>query len=95
MRLHRLELRRYGHLSDVVLEFPADAALCVVHGVNEAGKSTALGAIADALFGFQDIRSGLRPDFLHGAQQLRIGSPCRRGTGPRPAWCAGRAGRTR
>lgn len=73
MRLHRLELRRYGHLSDVVLDFPPDAALCVVHGANEAGKSTALAAIADALFGFQDVRSGLRPDFLHGGPQLRLG----------------------
>lgn len=73
MRLHRLELRRYGHLSDVVLDFPVDAALCVVHGVNEAGKSTALAAIADALFGFQDVRTGPRPDFLHGGPQLRLG----------------------
>ena len=73
MRLHRLELRRYGHLSDVVLDFPADAPLCVVHGANEAGKSTALAAIADALFGFQDVRTGLRPDFLHGGPQLRLG----------------------
>ena len=73
MRLHRLELRRYGHLSDVVLDFPVDAALCVVHGVNEAGKSTALAAIADALFGFLDIRKGPRPDFLYGGPQLQLG----------------------
>ena len=41
-----------------------------MHGANEAGKSTALAAIADALFGF-----GHRTDFdfLHGAPQLRIG----------------------
>jgi chromosome segregation protein len=70
MRLTRLDLLRYGHLSDVALEFPEDAALHVVHGANEAGKSTALAAIADALFGF-----GHRTDFdfLHGAPHLRIG----------------------
>lgn len=73
MKLRRLELRRYGHLSDVVLDFPAEASLCVVHGANEAGKSTALAALGDALFGFRDLRSGPRPDFLHGAPQLRIG----------------------
>ncbi len=70
MKLRRLDLLRYGHLTDVALDFPDDALLHVVHGANEAGKSTALAAIADALFGF-----GHRTDFdfLHGAPQLRIG----------------------
>jgi chromosome segregation protein len=70
MKLRRLDLLRYGHLADVALDFPADAALHVVHGANEAGKSTALAAIADALFGF-----GHRTDFdfLHGGPQLRVG----------------------
>ncbi len=70
MKLTRLDLLRYGHLADVALAFPEDAALHVVHGANEAGKSTALAAIADALFGF-----GHRTDFdfLHGAPALRIG----------------------
>lgn len=52
MRLLRLALRRYGHLADTVLDFDPGAALHVVHGRNEAGKSTTLQAIADALFGF-------------------------------------------
>jgi chromosome segregation protein len=70
MRLCELDLLRYGHLSDVTLSFPAHVRLHVVHGVNEAGKSTALAAITDALFGF-----GHRTDFdfLHGGQNLRIG----------------------
>ena len=70
MKLLRLDLLRYGHLTDVALDFPEDVALHVVHGANEAGKSTALAAIADALFGF-----GHRTDFdfLHGGPQLRIG----------------------
>jgi AAA domain len=66
MRLHRLDLLRYGHLTDVMLALPDDARLHVVHSANEAGKSTALAAIADALCGF-----GHRTDydFLHGAPQ--------------------------
>jgi uncharacterized protein YhaN len=74
MRLRRLELLRYGHLSDVALDFPPEAALCVVYGANEAGKSTALAAIADALFGFETRRKD-RPrfDFQHSGSQLRVG----------------------
>lgn len=70
MKLRRLDLLRYGHLFEVTLDFPEGAALHVVHGANEAGKSTALSAIADALFGF-----GHRTDFdfMHGGPQLRIG----------------------
>lgn len=70
MRLRQLDLRRYGHLSDVCLDFPSGTALHVVYGANEAGKSTALAAIADALFGFPH-RTPF--DFLHGSAQLRIG----------------------
>ena len=70
MKLIRLDLLRYGHLADVALDFPPQVALHVVHGVNEAGKSTALAAIADALFGFAH-RTDF--DFLHGGPQLRVG----------------------
>jgi len=70
VKLCQLDLLRYGHLSDVALSFPDNVRLHVVHGVNEAGKSTALAAVADALFGF-----GHRTDFdfLHGAPNLRVG----------------------
>ncbi|MDO9707518.1 YhaN family protein [Paracraurococcus lichenis] len=70
MRLLRLDLLRYGHLTDVSLDFPREAALHVVLGPNEAGKSTALEAIGDALFGFP-ARTGR--DFLHASKDLRIG----------------------
>ncbi len=70
MKLRQLQLLRYGHLSDVVLDFPDTTALHIVHGANEAGKSTALAAIADGLFGFSHKTDF---DFLHGAPQLRIG----------------------
>ncbi|MGH7102536.1 MAG: AAA family ATPase, partial [Acetobacteraceae bacterium] len=70
MKLRRLELLRYGHLSDLALDFPDEVRLHVVHGANEAGKSTALAAIADALFGFGHLTEF---DFLHGGPQLLLG----------------------
>jgi uncharacterized protein YhaN len=70
MRLLALDLLRYGHLADVTLRFPADAGLHVVLGANEAGKSTALAAIGDALFGFPHVT---RFAFQHEAADLRIG----------------------
>ncbi len=69
MRIARLHLR-YGHLVDEVLEFPPDRSLHIVLGANEAGKSTALEAVADGLFGFEHRTSR---DFLHPADTLRVG----------------------
>ncbi|MBU8541054.1 YhaN family protein [Falsiroseomonas tokyonensis] len=70
MRLLRLDLLRYGHLTDTRLDFPEDAPLVVVLGPNEAGKSTTLSAIGDALFGFP-TRSPYA--FLHETSALRLG----------------------
>lgn len=70
MRLTRLLLGRYGHLSDVELAFPAEPGLHIVLGANEAGKSTALSAIGDCLFGFPH-RTPFA--FLHATRDLRIG----------------------
>jgi uncharacterized protein YhaN len=71
MRLTRLILGRYGHLNDVELTFPADQGLHIVTGANEAGKSTALAAIGDCLFGFPH-RTPFA--FLHATRDLRIGA---------------------
>ncbi|MGG5819587.1 AAA family ATPase [Falsiroseomonas sp. HW251] len=70
MRLLALDLLRYGHLTDACLRFRDNAGLHVVLGANEAGKSTALSAIGDALFGFPH-RSDFA--FLHDGKELRIG----------------------
>lgn len=70
MRLLRLDLLRYGHLTDTQLDFPESAPLVVVLGPNEAGKSTTLSAIGDALFGFP-ARSPYA--FLHETSALRLG----------------------
>jgi len=54
MRLNRLDLTRYGRFTDLSLEFPAPEPggpdLHVIHGANEAGKSTLLEGWLDLLF---------------------------------------------
>jgi uncharacterized protein YhaN len=71
MRLIRLDLARYGAFTDRALAFRPDARLHVVLGANEAGKSTALAAVTDLLFGFEKFT---RYAFLHDMPQLRLGA---------------------
>ncbi|EJC80687.1 hypothetical protein Rleg4DRAFT_2324 [Rhizobium leguminosarum bv. trifolii WSM2297] len=59
MRFDRLDLLRYGSLSDRSIPFRPDAKLHIVFGPNEAGKSTMLRALSDLLFGFQNEVAGL------------------------------------
>ena len=55
MRIERLDLVAFGHFTDHVLELGAPAPdgtdLHLVHGPNEAGKSTTLAAIGELLYG--------------------------------------------
>ncbi len=74
MRFETLNLEKYGSFSDRVLKFREDASLHIVFGANEAGKSTALAAIADLLFGFPHTSNF---DFLHDGRALRIGANLR------------------
>ena len=71
MKLTRLALERYGAFTDRVLTFDPDAALHIVHGANETGKTSTLSAIGDLLFGF-----GARTtySFTHDNNALRIGA---------------------
>ena len=57
MRFERLALERYGAFTGRTLTFRPDARLHVILGPNEAGKTTALSAIGDLLFGFPDRTS--------------------------------------
>lgn len=70
MKIQRLALERYGIFTDRTLTFRPDASLHIVYGANEAGKTSALSAIGDLLFGF-----GGRTDydFRHDSKSLRIG----------------------
>lgn len=72
MRLHRLDLMRYGFFTDATCEFPsAETDFHIVFGPNEAGKSTALSAIEDLLFG---IPMHSPHNFLHDYSSMRIGA---------------------
>jgi uncharacterized protein YhaN len=71
MRFTRLDILRYGALTDRALAFRPDAQLHVIYGPNEAGKSSALSAISDLLFGFP---TAAEYSFLHDATALRVGA---------------------
>ena len=72
MRLRRLDLLRFGHFTDRSFELPVgERDFHVVFGPNEAGKSTALSAIEDLLFGVPP-RSPYA--FLHDYPSMRIGA---------------------
>jgi uncharacterized protein YhaN len=71
MRLLELHLDRFGIFTGRRVSFSPDAALTVVYGANETGKSTALVAIADVLYGIEE-RS--RFDFLHRYSDMRLGA---------------------
>ncbi len=71
MRLLSLDLEKYGAFEGRSLAFRPDARLHLVYGPNEAGKSSALSAVGDLLFGF-----GARTDFAfrHATGDLRLGA---------------------
>lgn len=69
MRLDRLDLLAYGPFTDVAIDFGPAIGLHVVFGPNEAGKSSALRAVGDLLFGVPGQSSD---NFLHPYDALRI-----------------------
>ncbi len=79
MRIERLELAAFGPFTGRVLHFDSDLpGLHVVHGPNEAGKSSALRGLQALLFGFPP-RTG--DNFLHAYDQLLVGGRLRRDDG--------------
>jgi uncharacterized protein YhaN len=75
MRLRRLDLLRYGKFTDRAIDFgekvDGGPDLHIVYGLNEAGKSTALSAYLDLLFGIEE-RS--RYGFLHPYGAMEVGA---------------------
>ena len=72
MRIERLDLTKYGRFSGETIDLPpADADLHILYGPNEAGKTTALAAIADLLYG---VPARTAFAFRHKASDLRIGA---------------------
>lgn len=81
MRLRGLQLTRFGHFSDLELDFAAGGKrFHVIYGDNEAGKSTALRAISGLLFGIPDRTSDAH---LHAAKDLRVGAELENDAGAR------------
>ncbi|MFC3071867.1 AAA family ATPase [Shinella pollutisoli] len=74
MRLDRLDLVRYGKFTDRSLDFgparPGRPDFHLVHGPNEAGKSTLFSAYLDLLFGIE-LKSAY--GFLHPYATMRVG----------------------
>lgn len=72
MRFLELDLIAFGPFEQTVLNLAnGDHGLHVVHGLNEAGKSSALRAIHAVLFGIPSRRTD---NFRHDNKKLRIGA---------------------
>ena len=72
MRLHRLDLIKYGKFTDRCIEFPQSTRdFHLIVGPNEAGKSTLRSAVLDLLFG---IPTRSAHAFLHPLSELRLGA---------------------
>ena len=54
MKFERLELERFGHFESLHLDLRSPSGLVVIHGPNEAGKTTLLRAIHGLLFGIDE-----------------------------------------
>ncbi|MBP0579607.1 AAA family ATPase [Labrys sp. LIt4] len=78
MKLTRLDLDRYGPFTGARLDFRPDADLHIVYGPNEAGKSSALSAITDLLYGFEPRSPA---NFRHRYEDLKIGAEMQRANG--------------
>ena len=71
MKIAELKLLAFGPFTDQTLDLSAgEEGLHVIHGPNEAGKSSTLRAIRDLLFG---IPARTEDNFVHNNSQLRLG----------------------
>jgi uncharacterized protein YhaN len=75
MRLRTLDLIRYGKFTDHTIDFGAHPGnqpdFHIIYGPNESGKTTALSAFLDLLYG---IERKSAYDFLHEYSVMRIGA---------------------
>ncbi|GBQ60577.1 YhaN family protein [Komagataeibacter swingsii] len=69
MRISEFRIVRYGAIAELDLNFGDGRGLHVIHGPNEAGKSTCLAALSDFLFGIPN-QSGAGAVF--GNDQIRL-----------------------
>jgi len=79
MKVLRIDLIAFGPFSNVALDLSGGSeGLHLIYGPNEAGKSSALRAIRNLLYGIPDRSPD---DFLHPYTKLRIGGKLGNGTG--------------
>ncbi len=79
MRFLRLDLKAVGPFTNTSIDLSTGAyGLHVIHGPNEAGKTSTLRALSYLLFGFPQR---LPDDFLHPYAQLRVGALLRHSDG--------------
>ena len=79
MKILRLDLRAFGPFTDVSLDLAAGSeGFHLVYGPNEAGKSSALRALRNLLYG---IPGNSADDFIHNKPNLRIGATLARRDG--------------
>jgi uncharacterized protein YhaN len=79
MKIVRLKLLAFGPFTDKPLELGAGhEGLHIVYGPNEAGKSSALRALRQMLYGIPERSSD---DFIHPYARIRIGGVLRRSDG--------------
>ncbi|MDB5742948.1 MAG: hypothetical protein JWR68_1263 [Polaromonas sp.] len=69
MKIRKLFFRAFGPFTNSVLDFSGPAGLHVIYGANEAGKSSALRAIADLRYGIP-VRS--KDDFVHDFKDMLL-----------------------
>ena len=78
MRIHQLDLLRYGHFTDAIIALPAGKPdFQMLLGENEAGKSTAMNGVEDLLFG---IPANSSRNFLHEYNAMRVGALLEKGS---------------
>ena len=71
MKIERLDLIAFGHLTNVSLDLSADPyQFHLIAGENESGKSTTMRAIRSWLYGF-DVQT--RDNYIHQNRNLRVG----------------------
>ena len=79
MRILQMKLLAFGPFTDSVLELgDGKEGLHIIYGPNEAGKSSALRALRQMLYGITERSSD---DFIHPYAKLRIGAILRRSDG--------------
>ena len=79
MKICEIRLMAYGPFTDVRIDLrEGNQGLHIIYGPNEAGKSSALRALRDMLYGIPE-RS--LDNFLHPYTKMRVGGAIQRGNG--------------